>query len=347
MPAAHTQLARRLSWGAPISYEVFPRLAGITLRAFHLDASACARAFREGGLKLRDLFGADIAIPTCYCPPIAYGHLACLGSEVIFPENGAPAVKPILASVDEGIRLLNRDVVFERNDLYRKYVELRSRLQKEFPQERVSFSGFGKEGPITSAVLLRGQDFFMDLYDHPEQTKIFLKLLTQSVIQFQQFCWTLNQRPAMSPTGAGLCDDFAALVSPGLWPEFVLPYWHQYYAGLTTGPRSLHCEDLTPHHLPHLKELDLVSFDPDRSAKLTPKIISAQLGVPFGWSLQSFDYPAMSSEAIEKWVKAAFADGASSVYSYIYVNMLEKDIPAKVKTFIRTAKESVQNHPVN
>ena len=90
-----------------------------------------------------------------------------------------------------------------------------------------------------------------------------------------------------------------------------------------------------------------MSFDPDRSSKLTPKIINGQLGVPFSWSLQSFEYPALSPETITGWVKAAFADGASNVYSYIYVNMLEKDIPSKVKAFIRAAKESVQNDPPN
>jgi len=347
MPAALTQIARRLSWGTPISYEVFPRLAGITLRAFHLDASACARAFRTGGPLLRDLFGSDLAIPACFCPPIAYGHLACLGSEVIFPENGAPAVRPICSSIDAGIQLLKRDIIFERNALYRQHVEFRHQLQKEFPREQVPFSGFGKEGPITSAVLLRGQDFFMDLYDRPEETKEFLELLTQSIIQFVKFCRDSSRQPSVSPAGTGLADDFAALVSPRLWSEFVLPYWQQYYTELTTGPRSLHCEDLTPNHLPYVKELGLMSFDPDRSSKLTPKIINWQLGVPFSWSLQSFDYPAISPEAIAGWVKAAFADGASNVYSYIYVNMLEKDIPSKVKAFIRAAKESVQNDPPN
>ena len=187
----------------------------------------------------------------------------------------------------------------------------------------------------------------MDIYDQPEQTKEFLKLLIFSIIQFEQFCRHINQQPAVAPTGTHLCDDFAALVPPKLWPEFVLPYWHQYYSGLTTGSRSLHCEDLTPRHLQYVKELGLVSFDPDRSSKLTPKIIAEQLGVPFSWSLQSFDYPSLSSSAVTTWVKAAIADGASRVYSIIYVNMLEKDIPAKVKDFIRAAKELVQNHQVN
>lgn len=340
MPEHGPRSTPLFSWATPISYEVFPYLAGISLRAFHLDAAACAHAFRVGGARLRDLFQDDVPIPTCFCPPVAYGHLTCIGSEVIFPEDGAPAVRPICSSVDEGLRLLERDVDVDRNSLYRKYVALQSQLQKEFPREHVRFSGFGKQGPITSAVLLRGQDFFMDLYDHPEQTREFLRRLTRSIVLFQRFCWTRSGQPAMSPAGTGLSDDFAALVSPALWPEFVLPYWNQYYDALTTGPRSLHCEDLTPAHLPHLKTLGLVSFDPDRSSRLTPRILAEQLGVPFRWSLQSFDYPSMSPEDIAAWVKSTIAAGASIVYSYIYVNMLEKDIPAKVRTFIRAARES-------
>jgi hypothetical protein len=322
---------------------VFPHLAGVPLRAFHLDASACAHAFRASRPRLRELFGPDIPIPACHCPPVTYGHLACLGARVLFPENGAPAVHPICSSVEEGIRLLKRKVHFERNDLYRKHVALQSRLQREFPEEHVSFSGFGRTGPVTSAVLLRGQDFLLDLYDHPEQAKLFLELLTRSLIEFERFRRRIAGQPAVSSAGAGLPDDHAALAPPKLWPEFVLPCWQRYYSELTTGPRSLHCEGLTPAHLPQLKGLGLASFDPDRSPALTPAILAGQLGVPFAWSLQSYEYPSMTADAVAAWVGSSFAGGASRVYSHIYVNMLDHGIPAKVRAFAQAAGELARN----
>lgn len=343
--APHAAPTRSLSWGTPISYEVFPHLAGIALRDFHLDARACARAFRVGGARLRELLGPDIPVPTCHCPPLTYGHLACLGAEVVFPENGAPAVHPACSSVDDGIRLLKRDVDFGRNHLYLKHAAMRDHLQKEFPEERVPLGGFNKAGPITSAVLLRGQDFFLDLYDRPEETKEFLRLLTDSIVRFERFRRGVNRQPAVSSTSTGLSDDHAALAPPKLWPEFVLPYWRQYYSGLTTGSHSLHCENVTVHHLPYLKGLDLDSFDPDRSPALTPAILTAHLGVPFAWSLQSYEYPMMSSEAVAAWVRSAVADGASRLYSYVYVNMLDGDTPAKVRAFVRAAETAGRSLP--
>lgn len=332
------QTDSRFQWDVPVSYEVFPHLAGISLREFHLNPSACAESFRAGGRKIKELFGADIHIPTCYCPPLAYGHVACLGSPVAFPENGAPAVKPILASAGNGIHLVKRHGAFPDNPLFREYLKMRDALRREFPSETVAFTGFGMEGPITTAVLLRGQDFFIDLYDCPEATKKFLCLLTESIIEFVYFCREINDLPRRSNSGC-LCDDFAALIPPHLWSEFVFPYWEQYYRGVTTGIRNLHCEDLSPQHLRFFKDLQIASFDPDKSSKLTPRIISREIDIPFAWSLQSFDYPRMSHEQIVDWVQDAKRDGASRVYSYIYVNMCEGKLPMKVRTFVNACKK--------
>lgn len=344
--ARHTQNIKGKSnppftWSTPVSYEVFPYLAGIPLRLFHLEPSACVKSFRLGREALREIFGDDIPVPACYCPPLSYGHIACLGTEVLFPENGAPGVRPVCSSIDEGIRVMRAETVFENNELFKLYLRMQVYLQKEFPEEKVAFSGFGWEGPITSAVLLRGQDFYVDLYDYPEKAKEFLNMLTTSIIRFTRFCATVNSDPEVSPRGGGLCDDFAALIPPDLWPEFVLPYWDQYYKGITTGSRSLHCEDLSPAHLKYLKTLNVASFDPDKSSKLSPTIIARNTEVPFAWSLQSYEYACMTIQDVEDWVLESVAGGASRVYSYIYVNMCEGSTPAKVRSFIETAgKES-------
>jgi len=45
----------------------------------------------------------------------------------------------------------------------------------------------GAQGPLTSAVLMRGQDFIYDVYDEPEKAKRFLALLTDSIVGFHHF----------------------------------------------------------------------------------------------------------------------------------------------------------------
>ena len=322
---------------APVSYEVYPYLAGVSLRDFHLDGPACAHAFREGGRRCRELFGEHAGISACSCPPLSYGHLACLGAEILFPENGAPWPTPIYASLDEGIRALKAEYDFARNAQFKQQLAMCDYLRAAFPAENVQFSGFGKEGIITSAVLLRGQDFYLDILDDPPRAKQFLDLLIDSIVQFDYFCRGLNGDPPISAS-AMICDDFAALIPPPLWPEFVLPYWDAYYCATSNGTRHLHCEGLSAMHLPYLTTLGLSSFDPDLSPKLTPGIVAASVDIPFGWSLQSFDYASMTHADIERWVSEAVGAGAASIYSYIYVNMCQGDIPSKVRSFMSAAK---------
>ena len=327
----------------PVSYEVYPYLSGVSLRDFHLDGPSCAHAFREGGRRCRELFGEDAGISTCYCPPLSYGHLACLGAEILFPEHGAPKPAPLYDSLDEGIRALQSAHDFAGTVQFKQHLAMRDYLRAAFPAEQVGFYGFGKEGIITSAVLLRGQDFFLDMLDHPSRVREFLNLLLDSIIQFDIFCGSINGEPPGATT-ALICDDFAALVSPALWPEFVLPYWEAYYRATTTGARHLHCEGLSSAHLPHLQTLELSSFDPDLSPLLTPALLSASIDVSFAWSLQSFDYAAMTHADVERWVSETIVAGASSIYSYIYVNMCQGDTPAKVHTFMAAAKRGYRDN---
>jgi len=85
--------------------------------------------------------------------------------------------------------------------------------------------------------------------------------VTESFIRFARE----NRRRRGLPEdqgGTGLCDDFAGLISPEMWPEFVLPYYRRLYAAFGDGPRSMHSELLRPGHLPFLLELGVTSFDP-------------------------------------------------------------------------------------
>lgn len=327
------------SWSVPISYEVFPRLAGIALRDFHLDPAACAESFRKSRPIIREMFGPELHIPACYCPPLTYGHLACLGARVVFPADSAPAVQPLCANIDECLEVVSREERFQENEIFRLYLGMRDHLQAVFPGENVPLGGFNRSGPITSAVLLRGQDFFSDLFDQPERTKEFLDLLTASLVRFTSFIRRVNDLPPPPLEACGISDDFASLLGPALWPEFVLPSWEGLYRALSDGPRSLHCEGLSPAHLPLLEGLGLSSYDPDCSPRLSPGIISAAVNIPFAWSLQGFDYPSLSLEDVGRWVRDAAAGGASRVYSYIYVNMCAGDTPAKVRAFMQAAAE--------
>ncbi|GAH48382.1 unnamed protein product, partial [marine sediment metagenome] len=258
-----------------------------------------------------------------------------MGAKIIFPEDSEPAPKPLYSNIKEGINALRKKINFEDNPLLQHYQKMCNHLQKEFPEEKVNFSGFGHEGPITSAVLLRGQNFFLDIYDYPELTKEFLNLLTSSIIEFVYFSRKLNDQPEINTKGSGLCDDFSSLILPSLWPEFVVPYWEKYYRGITTGSRTIHVENLSPEHLKYLEEIGIVFYDPSLSTNLTPIIIRKRINIPFMWRLHSFQIPSMSQEDIRNWVFQTVAQGATHIYTGIDRNILRGDNPDKIRAFIK------------
>lgn len=328
-------------WSAGGSQDALRELAGIPIREFNLKPEACIEAYRKGLPRHRELFGEEVALPALATPAISYGHVNGLGSELIFPEDGEVGHTPIHASLAEGISALQNPVDFSRAGLAPFYVDFLAQMKRAFPGEAVRFR-YGLEGPITTAWELRGQNFFMDPYDDPERTHAYLKLVTASIIEFNKFRLAADgsNQEAVNPCGAGLADDIAAMLPPALWPEFVLPYWEQYFAGLTTGKRYAHVEDLTPAHLPYLEEIGLSFYDPSISPRLNPQTIGAHCRVPFAWRLGSFHYSKMTEQDVADFVWLAVADGAGSVTTVTEACMCNAETAAKVKVFVRTAREA-------
>lgn len=287
-----------------IYHDSFVYLGGITMKEFFWDKEKCAKAWRVGAEKLAEYFGDMLPLRSVAGPPISYGHLICLGAPVTYPENTEPNIKPFIKSVEEGIELLNRmkDIDYTQQPLFKHYVELCDYLQEQFPEQNIPFSGMGSQGPLTSVILARGQDFIFDVYDYPEKAKEFLRLMTDSIVEFRRFTNRVNGVPEVSSHVAGLADDFASLISPDMWPDFVVPYWDQYFEGLTTGKRYVHCENLSPAHLKHLKSAGVTSYQPSVSDLLTIENIKANTDIPFDWLLYAYRITQMSDQEIQDWV---------------------------------------------
>ena len=266
--------------------------------------------------KISEYFG-DLRLGPVTGPPLSYGHIICLGAPVTYPENTEPNVKPVLSSIDEGIELLEtkKDIDYSQHPLAIHYREMCNYLKEQFPDYNVQFSGMGYEGPITSAILLRGQDFIYDVLDEPEKAKKFLALLTDSVVNFCYFVNRENGVPEVNPRGAGLCDDFSSLISPDMWPEFVIPYWTRYFESITTetGRRFLHCENLAPAHLKYFKDARISHFQPSVSPMLTIENVKANTDVPFDWLLYAFRITGMSDDEIEEWVDNTVKEGITRI----------------------------------
>ena len=139
--------------------------------------------------------------------------------------------------------------------------------------------------------------------DEPEKCATYLQLMTDSIINFRKQCNIFKGEPDISPNGIGLADDLASMIPPKLWDELVIPFWKQYYLGSTTGENwSLHCEALTPAHLPYLEKAGVTHYQPSVSPALTIDAILQNSNIPFDWLLYSYHITDMTDSEIEAWI---------------------------------------------
>jgi hypothetical protein len=186
--------------------------------------------------------------------------------------------------------------------------------------------------------LLRGHDFFMDILDEPELAKEYLHAVVDSVVRYRKTVRRINGEPEFAVEGMGLVDDVSAMIAPARWPELVMPFLERYYQEQTTGARGAHIEDLRVDHLKYLDQLQLNSYDPSVSPKLSPALIRDNCSVSFSWKLNSMHYREFSEREIEAWVFDAAAGGASGVWTCVDRVMCNAECAAKVRAFVRAAK---------
>ena len=314
-------------------------VTGISICDCNLNAEAGIELYKTGRKRLFDIFGPDVPLAQIGTPAISYGHLNCLGSELIFPENGEVGHQKICESLEQGIQLLKKPIDYATSGMAPFYLDYMKELEKAFPGEKVAFT-FKYEGPITTAYGMRGADVFLDPYDTPELFKEFLSLLVDSIVEFVGFFNGVNGNPARRSDWVSLEDDISAMFSPDQWGEFIQPYLNQFFDSLGTHghTRAAHIEDLTPEHLIYLEKIGLSQFDSGVSAKLSPKIISERIRIPFGWRLCNFHLPSMDENAVRDFVFKAASDGASFVFMYISDGMTDAKNARKVNVFIETCK---------
>ncbi len=300
-----------------ILHSLIPHLAGITESEFFLNQEKCIGAWKSANEQLAAFFGDLHTLRTPTAPPLSYGHLVSLGVPLHQPENGEPNVEPCVSSIDEAIAFMEerRDIDFGAASECRRYMEINAALQEEFPECKIApLASYGFEGVITTAELIRGLDFFCDLYDEPEKVHTYLSLVNESVIAFEKFRRRTNGWKEVNPVSASIADDFASLIPPTMWSEYVVPYWNYYFESLTTGnSRFVHCENLIPAHLPYLKDAGITRYQPSVSDALTIENIRHNTDIPFDWLLYEYRITDMSDDEIQAWVDQTVEAGITVI----------------------------------
>lgn len=266
-------------------------------------------------------------------PIPAYEGVAALGGELIFPAAHQPMIRNqgrVLETPEQvdGLSVPDPWACPRFQENLRRWNKLRRRL----PGRTVGLSA-GQEGPVTTAVLLRGTAFFEDCLVDPERAHRLLSVCTDTYIAFV--------RAVREATGAhhegsvGIADDHAGNLSPVMWPEFVLPYYERIYDQLGATRRSMHTELVRLDHLSLLASLRLDHANFGENQYLSVREVAKTFPVPFDWHIKAVSEMLQGTPGqIDAAYRQAVADGAPAISCELTVGTP----PENIRAFLRVAR---------
>lgn len=327
--------SRPVHWRLAIPVEVQCEYAGVTQAAYYTDIGATIAVSELFPRRFEQATG--YRPPCVYAPPVtAYEGVAALGGRLVFSPDHQPMIANqgrILASAEHVDALQPADPW--RCDRFQQIVSWQRELEQRFPGRVEKNSLAGQEGPVTTAGLLRGQDFFLDCLADPQRAHRLLDVCTETYIRFYRASDEANgvgDRQAI-----GIADDYAGLIKPEMWPEFVLPYYQRIIAAL--GPRGchLHTELVRREHLPLLREMNLASLNFGEDQYITARDVMELLpGVTFGWHILTV---SEMQQGTPDGVRRRFLELADMGMREIIAELTVNTPPQNIRAFVQIGCE--------
>lgn len=321
---------RGVKWRIYVPAEVITEYAGVKLREYYTNPEIMLRS----QLKVRDIFNKIYGLPDAVTVSPDYGsyvEASMLGLKIIFPEDGVPWPEgPILKSIKDvnKLKILNPYKEGLMSRAIQTYYYMKEKVGK-----RINIELGGTEGPITTAVLLRGQEFFVDLYLYPKKVHKLLEIVTEVSLMLREVIEKVTGEPIRS---TGIADDYSGMLSPDQYIEFAFPYQKEIYNVFGKEERIFHCELLRKEHLKFLSQLGVTFYDPGGDQYLTIKDIKEEIDIPFSWNIKAFHTLLYGTpESIKREYRQAVADGAP----WIVTELVRKIPPENIRAFIEVAKE--------
>lgn len=318
-----------------IPTEVQCEYASIDQRAFYADI--------EQAIRVVEIYPERFEAATGYRPGVSYGvpvtayeGVAALGGQLSFPRHHQPMI------LNQGKILRNTWQVDAlgvpdpwNNKRFLRHVNLYEELGARFG-ESVNGGLAGQEGPVTTAGLLRGEDFFIDCITDARRAHHLLNVCTEMYISWGKASAEVTGQN--SPC-VGIADDYAGMLAPAMWPKFVLPYYEQIFQKLGAEQRFLHTELVRREHLPLLRELNLDGVNFAENDYIDIVDVQKELpGVFFGWHIKTVSEMLQGSpELIRRRYREIAAAGVQKVYCELAVRTPHRNI----KAFLATAEELV------
>lgn len=214
---------------------------------------------QELGLPEKWLIGVDFQ---------NFSEAAFFGCPIDYIEGQVPDTMPVFGDAPE--RIMEKGIPEPFTGIMGKALSYYEHFKKRASQEtflgqpiEINPYGIWTDGVFTVACNLFGPDVVcLMMMEEPDRLHALLDFINTAGIQRLKAWRELCGLPARQP-GYIYADDSVALISTGMYREFVLPYHKKLCdAFATPDPRAIHlCGDSTRHFPTLQSELNIQSFD--------------------------------------------------------------------------------------
>ncbi|MFB3890659.1 MAG: uroporphyrinogen decarboxylase family protein [Phycisphaerae bacterium] len=322
--------------GQPYSFSFFEsvgaELAGVSHYSLHVDVEAMVKS-SDALVPLCGRLGVPVPPPHLY--GMSYVHASTIGVKIINgPGLMEPSTQPCLKGPDDIDGLHEPDDYLAAGVVQERLVTA-ARLKARRP-DASEHIGHEFEGPVTTAVLMMGPDFFMLPYDDPARAHKLLAFCTTSAINYARAIRARQGKPVRNKW-QGMPDDFAGMFPPEQFGRFVAPYWAQIYENLgeAGGQRAIHSELLREGHLRFLEDLKIDSFDPSVDQFLPPEVLARSCRVGYGLRI----WPSVVRELTADQLVEKYRYMASFGTQYIMFGMERPSDEPKIAALLKVARE--------
>ena len=327
-------MAEHIPWSVAIPPEVYTEYCGVKMGDYHADPGLQMHVQLHGPEILHEKYG--LPLRRGVSPDFtSYLDTSLFGLEVDFSDDNIPSPKghPI-KSIEEAAALTVPDDL-SKAGLYPAALEFYAHMKAHAPEDvSVGFGG-GGEAPFTNAILLRGQDFLLDVYDHPDLAHRFLATLTEANIRQREFARELTAQSGPMES-IGYCDDFGGLLLPDQYREFNLPCLLSIADHFGAKRKTIHTELLRQAHLTILQDHGWVFIDVGTDPYLTVADCREVLEIPFLVQFKSSQDMLLSNPAqIREKYREMVEEGAGRMLVELCRGVPEEN----VRAFIEVAKE--------
>jgi hypothetical protein len=339
-------MGRRQSFHFGLADTLLAEAGGVPLDALHRDVDAICRCHEAAAEIARRL---HVPAPRPHIAGFSYTHVSTLGAHIVFPPGSEPNVIPVVHSSTvcrgltncEEIDRLREPTDYLTAGIAPQRLDTMRRLRERCPDADIGLDH--AEGPLTTAALLMGQDFFVLPYVDPESAHRLLSFVVRSCLNYNRAVtghfgepqFVKPRQTVMGPGAVALCDDFAGVFAPEEFAEFVVPYWDQMYRGGNATKRHLHSELLRKEHLSFLAHLGITVFDPSADQYVTPELLREHCPVPFTSRIQAWDVRDKSARELQALYRRVAACEPVRITFYM-VRLAEEQ---KIRALLDVARE--------